>query len=412
MQAKKRQTMKKLLYILLIVGLNFNISAQNDEYVKSTVIRNNKFSLNYYKHFKNTNNENLVLSPFGVSNAMAMSYVGSKANTQKQIAKKMYYITQFGVLYSFRQLIKRFTIYKSKEVNLQIGNSLWYNKNKELQKKYKNLLKVNFLAHTQALSFSSSTRASKQINRWIKKSSNYNLRSIIRSDAIHDYDELIFTNYVYMNGSWENPFNKEFTSKEDFYLADSSKIKVDFMNQYSYFKYNENNLFQIIELPYLGKNISMVVFLPKKVNSIDSIENLLNTVNLDFWTSELYSKLVKVSLPKFRIEFNQDVSSLISENDCDLPFGDKADFSRISTEKLKISKLIQKTIIEVKENESTNITQLVDESNWSADENKNLVTFNANHQFLFIVKDNINNSILLMGKIISPNLNKLSVDYN
>ena len=184
------------------------------------------------------------------------------------------------------------------------------------------------------------------------------------------------------------------------------------MNQYSYFKYNENNIFQVIELPYSGKNISMIVFLPKNVNSIDTIENSLNTVNLDFWTSELYSKLVKISLPKFKIEFNQDVSSLISENKCDLPFGAKANFSRVSLENLKISKLIQKTIIEVKENENTNITQSVDESNWSADENKNLVTFNANHQFLFIVKDNINNSILLIGKVISPSLNDFPVGYS
>jgi len=404
--------MKKILYTLLIVGLGFNIFAQNEEYVKSTIIRNNKYSLDYYKYLKNNNDKNLVLSPFGISTAMAMSYIGSNGETQKQIAQKFYYITQFGVLYSFRQLIKRFIIYKSKEVNLQVGNSLWYDKTKELKKKYKNLLKVNFLAHIQGLSFSNSSRASKQINRWVKKSSNYNIRSIIGTDEIRDYDELIFTNYVYINGSWENPFNKEFTSKEDFYLADSTKIKVDFMNQYSYFKYNENNIFQVIELPYSGKNISMIVFLPKNVNSIDTIENSLNTVNLDFWTSELYSKLVKISLPKFKIEFNQDVSSLISENKCDLPFGAKANFSRVSLENLKISKLIQKTIIEVKENENTNITQSVDESNWSADENKNLVTFNANHQFLFIVKDNINNSILLIGKVISPSLNDFPVGYS
>ena len=342
---------------------------------------------------------------------MAMAYIGSDGSTQKQIASKMYYITQFGVLFSFKQLIKRFRIYRSKEVNLQIGNSLWYDNKKELQKKYKNLLKVNFLAHVQALPFTSSNRTSKQINRWLKKSSNYNLRTIIRPEAIHNYDDLIFTNYVYLNGSWENPFNEEFTGKDDFYLADSTKQKVDFMNQYSYFKYNENDLFQIINLPYSGKNISLIVILPKEVNSIDSIENSLNTVNLDFWTTELYSKLVKVSLPKFRIEFNQDVSSIISENNCDLPFGDKANFSRISKEELKISKLIQKTIIEVKENESNNITQLVDESRWASKEDDKFITFNANHQFLFIVKDNINNSILLMGKVISPDFNKLSVEY-
>ena len=404
--------MKKGLYLILIIGFSINIYSQNKEYVNSTVLRNNKFTLDFYKDVKDINSENIVLSPFGISNAMAMAYIGSNGKTQKQIAKKMFYITQFGVLYSFRQLIKRFIIYKSKNVNLQISNSLWYNKNHEIEKKYKNLLKVNFLAHVQGLSFVSPKRANKQILRWVKKSSNYNIRGIVKEGAISDKDELIYINYVYMNGSWENPFDEKFTSKEDFYLADSSKIKADFMNQYSYLKYNENNLFKIIELPYSEKNISMIVILPKNTNSIDTIENSINIVNLDFWTSELYSKLVKVSLPKFKITNEQELSSLISENGCNLPFSDKANFSRISSEKLRISKLIQKTIIEVKENGNSNITQSVDESDWSVNENKNLVIFNANHKFLFIVKDNINNSILLIGKLVSPNFNNLSIDYS
>ncbi|MBN2757411.1 MAG: serpin family protein [Bacteroidales bacterium] len=406
--------MKKILYILLIISINLNISAQEDEYVKSTVLRNNKFSLDFYKHFKNQNSENIVISPFGISNTMAMAYIGSDGETKTQIADKMYYITQFGVLFSFKQLIKRFIIYSSKEVNLLIGNSLWYNETKEMQKKYKNLLKVNFLAHVQTLDYkSSSKKTTKQINRWLKKSSNYNLRSIISPDAINEYDDLIFTNYVYLNGNWDSPFNEEFTSKDDFYLADSTKRKVDFMNQYSYYRYNENELFQIIELPYSGKNISMIIILPKKVNSIDTIENTINTVNLDFWTTELYSKLVKVRLPKFKIDYNQDVSNLISENSCDLPFGDKANFSRITKEKTKISKLIQKTVIEVEENKNTNLTQQIDDADWSSQNSDiNYINFNANHQFIFLVKDNINNSILLMGKVISPDFNTLSADFS
>ncbi|MBN1252303.1 MAG: serpin family protein, partial [Bacteroidales bacterium] len=400
--------------ILLIISINLNISAQEDEYVKSTVLRNNKFSLDFYKHFKNQNSENIVISPFGISNTMAMAYIGSDGETKTQIADKMYYITQFGVLFSFKQLIKRFIIYSSKEVNLLIGNSLWYNETKEMQKKYKNLLKVNFLAHVQTLDYkSSSKKTTKQINRWLKKSSNYNLRSIISPDAINEYDDLIFTNYVYLNGNWDSPFNEEFTSKDDFYLADSTKRKVDFMNQYSYYRYNENELFQIIELPYSGKNISMIIILPKKVNSIDTIENTINTVNLDFWTTELYSKLVKVRLPKFKIDYNQDVSNLISENSCDLPFGDKANFSRITKEKTKISKLIQKTVIEVEENKNTNLTQQIDDADWSSQNSDiNYINFNANHQFIFLVKDNINNSILLMGKVISPDFNTLSADFS
>ncbi|NJO92157.1 MAG: serpin family protein [Chloroflexia bacterium] len=179
----------------LLVGL---ISLGQDDYVKSTVSRNNAYSLNLYKSF-NSNSENTVLSPFGISTCMAMAYIGSEGKTQESIAKEMNYITPFGVLFSFKQLIKRYQIYKSNDINLLIDNSLWANSNYDLQKKYKNMLKMNFAAHVQSISMSSNgDKNAKAINRWVKKSSNFNIRNIINAENISEFDNLIYTNYVYL----------------------------------------------------------------------------------------------------------------------------------------------------------------------------------------------------------------------
>ncbi len=393
----------------LLIGL---VCLGQDDYVKSTVSRNNAYSLNLYKSF-NSNSENTVLSPFGISTCMAMSYIGSEGKTQEDIAKEMNFITPFGVLFSFKQLIKRYQIYKSNDINLLIGNSLWANSNYDLQKKYKNMLKMNFAAHVQSINMSSNNeRNAKAINRWIKKSSNFNIRNIISPENISEFDNLIYTNYVYLNGNWENPFNEQFTSKHNFYNADSSKTKVDFMNQTSYLRYNENNVFQILELPYSGRNISMIIILPKKTSDLDSIENELTPVNFDFWNGELYTKLVSVSLPKFRIEFSQDLAPFIRDKGVELAFSEDGDFSKISKDKVFISKVIQKTIIEVDENKNSNFTELVvTPEQLKNSKDKSFIRFNANHPFLFIVKDNLNNSILLVGKLIYPNLSNLSAEF-
>lgn len=403
--------MKKILYILFLSISQFYSFAQ-DEYVELTVERNNQFAVDYYKIF-NMPGENIVLSPFGVSSCMAMAYIGSEGKTKAQIAKQMHFITPFGVLYSFKQLIKRFQTYKSKEINLLIGNALWANQNIHLEKKYKNLLKVNFLAHVQSLPFKNGDKKStKQINRWAKKVSNYNIRSLVRPEIINENGQLIYTNFVYLDGDWENPFNEEFTGKDDFFLPDSSVRKIDFMNQTAYLKYNENNIFQIIELPYSGRNISMIVILPKTIEGIDSIENAMNPINIDFWTTELYTKLVSVSLPKFKSEFRQDIVPVISEMGCDLPFYDEANFKTISENNTNISKIIQHTLIEVTENKSQNLTELFIDPNDPVRLGSDFIKFNANHPFIYIVKDNLNKSILLMGKVISPNFNNLSAEYN
>jgi len=217
---------------------------------------------------------------------------------------------------------------------------------------------------------------------------------------------------VYLNGDWENPFNEEFTGKEDFILPDSSVRKIDFMNQTAYLKYNENDIFQIVELPYSGRNISMVILLPKTMEGIDSIENSMNPINFDFWTTELYTKLVSVSLPKFKSEFRQDIVPVVHEMGCELPFNEGASFNRISGNKSHISKIIQHTLIEVTENKNNNLTELFIDPNEKGNWGSEFIRFNANHPFIYLVKDNLNKSILLMGKVVSPNFNNLSAEYN
>lgn len=401
-------------YLVVILNLLFftTVLSQEDDYVNTTILGNNAFALDSYQTYK-SDSENIAISTFGVSTCMAMAYVGSKGKTQDEIADNLNFISPFGVLFSFKQLVKRYQIYKSDNVNLSIGNSLWVNSQNDLQKRYKNMLKVNFDSHVQSLNLKpNNERNAKTINRWIKKSSNFNIRSIIEGAEISRSDQLIYANYLYLNGAWENPFNQEFTKKDDFFLVDSTRIETDFMTQTSYLKYNENEIFQILELPYAGRNISMLIILPKTFKDIDSLERSLTPVNFDFWNGELYTKLVEVSLPKFRIEFSKDMASILKDGGCKEAFTDGANFSFLSEDDVYISKVLQKTVIEVEENKNIDYTQLIMPSTRKPGEVDNtLIRFNANKPFIFIVKDNLNNSILLVGKLIYPNFDNLSTAY-
>jgi len=403
--------MKKFFILSFFLIITPFVFAQ-DEYVEATLARNNAYSFKYYSLFSKTN-DNLVLSSFGASTSMAMAYIGSEGTTQQVIGRNMNFITPYGVLFGFKQLIKQYQIYKSGDINMMMGNALWYNEEIGLQKKYKNLLKVNFAAHVEDLSFNKDNESNaKSINRWVKKSSNYNVLSIIKPEDIRSEDKLIYTNFVHLNGNWENPFNEQFTSKDDFYVSDSVKIKVDFMNQTSYLRYNENDAFQIVELPYSGRNMSLIVLLPKVGYDIDSIEKTMNSINFDFWVHELYTKLVSVSLPKFRIEFLEDIASNIRKGESELAFSDAADFSRIAKTPVHISRIIQKTTIVVEENKNSNFTELIlsqDQLNNSRD--NSVMQYKANRPFIFAVIDNKNYSVLLLGKVLSPNFNNLSAEF-
>jgi serpin B len=403
---------KRTFILILILYVAMPFMAQED-YTPITIERNNNYSLDLFKSVSN-NKENTVISPFCISSCMAMAYIGSNGKTLENIQNKMNFITPIGVLSSYKNLIKKYEILNNEDVNILIGNALWIGHKKDVQKKYKNLLQMNFDTYVSQIDFNDSgENGIKQVNRWAKKSSNFNFLSLIDQEEIDETDELVFTNYMFFKGTWENPFNDQLTNKEDFFLNNGNKKKVDFMKQTVYLKYNENDIFQIIELPYSGKNLSLIVMLPKKENLIDSLESILNPSNYSFWTNELYTKLISLSLPKFRIETSHRISQYHNDLGLEAAFSENPDYQRISIQPIKLSKIIQKTIIQVDENNNSAFTEVIDKQNSeNTEEDDSYITFNADHPFIFILKDNLNNNILLMGRINDPFFNDLSSEYH
>jgi serine protease inhibitor len=94
--------------------------------------------------------------------------------------------------------------------------------------------------------------------------------------------------------------------------------------------------------------------------------------------------------------------------DCELAFTEDADVSRISSQKTHISGIIQHTVIEIEENKDDKLTELYINPKEQDNIGTEFIRFNANRPFIYIVRDNVNKSILIMGKIVSPNFDILS----
>ena len=76
------------------------------------------------------------------------------------------------------------------------------------------------------------------------------------------------------------PFDKKLTSEEDFKISSNKSVKVQMMEKTgvdSIFKYGETNSLQILEMPYKGDKISMLILLPIN-DDIKSLEKSLSVV--------------------------------------------------------------------------------------------------------------------------------------
>ena len=73
------------------------------------------------------------------------------------------------------------------------------------------------------------------------------------------------------------------------------------MNLTAEFKYAEVEGLQLLELPYLGDDLSMVVLLPRATDGLTSLEGLLNEQTLGSWLAHARNQKVNMFLPKFKL---------------------------------------------------------------------------------------------------------------
>jgi serpin B len=187
-----------------------------------------------------------------------------------------------------------------------------------------------------------------QINSWCSNATHKKIPKIV--DTITPNDVMVLINAIYFKGIWEKTFDKKKTKKSDFKNFNKNPKQVDFMNKSEKFDYFENDEVQAISLNYKQKNMKAFIILPKKEEDIN--------VFIEKFTSEKYTEMVKglknvkveFSLPKFKIEFSDELKPKFIEMGMIEAFDNKADFSLMKKDNgLYIGRIIHKTFIKVDE---------------------------------------------------------------
>jgi len=118
------------------------------------------------------------------------------------------------------------------------------------------------------------------INHWVEEQTNNRIKDLIPPGVLNQLTRLVLTNAIYFKGKWENQFLKENTKEEEFIVSPEKKVEVPMMFiGEERFKYLENDELQLVELPYAGQEISMLVLLPK--NDLTSLEPRLTASQLN-----------------------------------------------------------------------------------------------------------------------------------
>ncbi len=388
-----------IFFVLLFVNNKLVADANNID--TSFVNNNNKFAFDIFSHADN-NDKNSVLSPYSISTAFVMAYAGAEKQTKKQISDVFYFdMNEKKALKNFKNLDIEIESSNNK-IDIFTANALWIDVNWHFRNEYLQSCKVFNNAETYSVNLKNKKECSNKINEWVSKKTKNKITEIITPDDLQ-LARLVITNAIYFNVLWQNNFDEKQTKNAKFYLTNDKSIDVKMMGNNEKLNYYEDNKVQIVEIPYNGKSISMLIILPKSSMDISSDKKLFNITNYNKWNKNISEKKVQIYLPKFKIASSFDLNNTLIDMGMPLAFSKEADFSKITgTNDLRIDKVKHKCFVEVDEKgtEAAATTAIVMVEKCAA---RNII-FKANHAFVFIIKDNNTNSILFIGKVVNPNL--------
>ncbi len=387
--------MKKLILLLLIVGCVF---------ARDVIEANNRFAINLYSQYKSEEG-NIFFSPFSISTAMAMVYEGAEGKTAKEI-KSVFGFPKYdnSRRNQYSDLLSEINK-KDKEYALKTANALWAEQDFHFLDEYLTTVEKYYGGKTTNLDFKNEPDASRLIiNNWVEDKTNDKIKDLLPEDSIHPLTRLVLTNAIYFKAKWLIQFDADKTSDEYFRVNPDKSIKVPMMqptSQKSTFNYTQNKDLQILEMPYAGEDLSMLILLPLD-DDIEALENSFTIEKLTEWKKSLRKRRVKIYIPKFKFETKYFMIYTLSNLGMPTAFTDSADFSGMTgTNELKIDKVIHQAFIEVNE-EGTEAAATTAVVMGIKSKKPSTPIFKADHPFIFIIQQNETGNILFMGRVNNP----------
>ena len=385
--------------------------------IQEVVNANNQFAFDLYSELAKTEKENIFYSPYSISAALAMTYEGAKGKTAEEI-KEVFHFPETSVLRPNYAAIYNKINENNKEYQLSTGNALWVQQDYLLLNDYSEAVERYYGGKASNVDFIKETEKSRQtINSFIEEQTNNKVKELIPAGQVDYLTRLVITNAIYFKGTWEWEFDKSDTRDKNFYITPENVVKTPMMymdSDKATFNYADLEKLQILELPYKGDKISMLILLPKQGEAYDyekgekitynyNLEDIeLSSEKLNEYKSEMQeTKLSAIYLPKFKFDTKYFMVSTLSEMGMPTAFSMQADLSGIDgSQNLYIQNVIHQAFVQVDEKgtEAAAATSIMIGIKSAMPSN----VFRADHPFIFIIQEKETGNILFMGRMTDP----------
>lgn len=371
---------------------------------QEVVAGNTAFAADLYAKLKDQPG-NLFFSPYSISTALAMTFAGARGDTAQQMANVLHFAVPQDRLHpTFAALEAELNAIQRKgKVQLSVANSLWPQQGYPFLPEYVGLLKQYYGTTVTPLDYAKAPEAArKTINNWVEQKTNRKITDLIKPGVLNPLSRLVLANAIYFKGSWVKQFDPNETGSYEFHVTANKNVSCWLMHRKGNYAYAETPSLQVLELPYAGDDLSMIVLLPRRTDGIGALESELSAARLAEWIKGMSEREVAVYLLKFKLTCEFSLKNTLAEMGMTDAFGDKADFSGMDGRRwLFISAVVHKAFVDVNE-EGTEAAAATAGGLPLSSLPASVPVFLADHPFIFLIRDKHNGSILFMGRVTDP----------
>jgi serpin B len=348
--------------------------------------------------------ENVVLSPTSIAIALAMAAAGAGGVTLTELRRVLRTedeSTDDGLHAGMNALDAALTARNRADVELSLANATWLHEPLDVEQAFLDVLAAQYGSGVELVDFESDPDGARlAINAWVARRTNDRISELLAPDTLDELTRLVLVNAVYLNASWAVPFTLESTRDAPFTTAAGDTIDVPTMVRQAELLYASGDGWQAAELPYVGDELAMLLFLPEP-GFLPTFEEIFLVTDA---TQYLESRLVQLQLPKWDTSSNVELADPLVALGLTTAFGDTADFTRITTEiQLRIARVVHQANITVGEagTEAAAATAVVIAPT-SAPPEDEPVALVFDHPFVFAIRDRTSGAVVFLGRVADP----------
>ena len=315
--------LKFFIYLSLLINSEISCSFQISLF--------NKINSKYKEN-------NLIISPLSIFQAISLVTNGANGETQKELLKLLDNKEMEEINMINSKILKKL----KENSSLEIANAI--------MSKLSPLNDFTYIAKNTYDSEILPLKNVNQVNKWCDKKTHGKISKII--DQLDPMTFMLVLNAVYFKGEWKNQFQEHLTRKQVFYNFNKEEINIDTMENTKYFNYFEDTNLQAIELNFKKESISALIILPNKKLNINEFIEILDKDNEYYYSiiNNLKNTKVNLRLPKFELTYSKKLKEVLKTIGVNLPFEKNADFSKIRNQNdIYINEIIHKTYLKVNE---------------------------------------------------------------